>query len=564
MYEKIEYMKYSTTSHARKIEYMKCLRSPFFEHNVIHSQTMKYVTFVIDCTKITIKVMIASSKLALIGIILIPLITAYLNIHINEKLISDNHDIIYIIIIKGMYDYISWILRDNYIFSSSQITQQKLTLRLNMAKLKCASSIPGVNQKSYEDLLKNNYKLNQFLFVAPILCSSLISFTVTIYRMEYYYGLLFTVLCIILLCVMIYLTDATLYISTIPNNTTITEFSDTDQVKIKLSMSCTLDTKHEINKTNKQNAQQNKQKYILCILNATITFISLYTEQKSLIHSFGSNIWMISCLADNIKSLQYKDYMIDFMKLCETLEKHCHITIKPIRRITNLKTISFRSTYFGYYNDDLTKDPKCIPIINNLTYTFNRGILYYLEAPNGLGKSTLLRMFQSNLISGDVSYNNINRNNITFEDLSTHIFYVTQASEYTPKFTKDEIKLYHGRDVKLEQQLGLQTLFGKDTIEMSGGQKKRMLIYIALTSSAPLILFDEVLSELSTEDTHEVKEGGGWLSRVINTIINWSGRRNKIIILVGHGLVNLIPQQHDVIKLSFSNIVGNTVLTSRK
>jgi hypothetical protein len=48
------------------------------------------------------------------------------------------------------------------------------------------------------------------------------------------------------------------------------------------------------------------------------------------------------------------------------------------------------------------------------------------------------------------------------------------------------------------------------------------------------------LLELSTKETSEVLEGGGWLMRPINTLVNRSEIKNKITIFVGHGLLNLI------------------------
>ena len=127
----------------------------------------------------------------------------------------------------------------------------------------------------------------------------------------------------------------------------------------------------------------------------------------------------------------------------------------------------------------------------------------------------------------------------------------------------EEIKAYKGRDIWLEEKLGLKELLEKDTIEMSGGQKKRIFIYIVLTSNAPILLLDEILSELSTEETPDVPEGGGWLSRIINTMINWNGRRNKIMILIGHGLLNLIPHKKHVIKLKLENTKLKSMLLSR-
>ena len=195
-------------------------------------------------------------------------------------------------------------------------------------------------------------------------------------------------------------------------------------------------------------------------------------------------------------------------------------------------------------------------------------------------------MFSSNLQSGDVFFGSQNRKDMSFDDVSSSIFHIVQASEYTPKFTTEEVKAYKGRDIWLEEQLGLKDLLEKDTIEMSGGQKKRIFIYMVLTSSAPILLLDEILSELSTEETPDVPEGGGWLKRVITTLINWKGRENKIMILVGHGLIDLINSidftsnststsilktkkkfhhnhNHNVIKLKLENIKNKTFLITR-
>jgi ABC-type lipoprotein export system ATPase subunit len=175
------------------------------------------------------------------------------------------------------------------------------------------------------------------------------------------------------------------------------------------------------------------------------------------------------------------------------------------------------------------------------------------------GKSTFLKIFQSNISFGNIFFGNINRINISFEDLHMLIFNVYQASEYMPIFSKNEIESYQGKDLWLEQQLGLEKLF-KNSTEISGGQKKRMLLYLTLVSNCPILLLDEILSELSTEETPEVPEGGGWLTRVINTIVYWKGRNSKIIILVGHGLIESIPNENTVFKLKINEINKKTIL----
>ena len=155
----------------------------------------------------------------------------------------------------------------------------------------------------------------------------------------------------------------------------------------------------------------------------------------------------------------------------------------------------------------------------------------------------------SKLFSDDMFFDNINRNNISFDDLHKNIFHIVQASEYTPKFSLEEVQSFANRDPWLEERLNLKELLNKDSVEISGGQKKRVYIYMALTSSCKVLLLDEILSELSTEDTPDVPEGGGWLSRVLNILVEWPGLESKIIILVGHGLLNLIQCKSNVHKI---------------
>ena len=142
------------------------------------------------------------------------------------------------------------------------------------------------------------------------------------------------------------------------------------------------------------------------------------------------------------------------------------------------------------------------------------------------------------------------------------VFHLAQASEYMPKFTTEEINEYKGKDLWLEEQFGLKDLF-KDMVEMSGGQKKRILLYIALVSDSSIILLDETFSELSVEETPDVIEGGGWLGRTIRTLENWNKRHTKIIIVVGHGLIAMFQNNKKTIKLELENNNGSTYLSHR-
>ena len=506
-----------------------------------------------SCLYMIYKSLILLDNIPLIGFILIPIISSLMNIHINSLLTKSDVDIIICLIYKLIYDYINIIVINKVTYRQINIMSQTLKLKLEMATVHCGSPIPGINQKQLKDLMLDTSKLRDFLFIIPIFWNSFVSFTISIYFMDNYNGypirFMFIIFCIIMISLLSYLTDLSLYEKTKTNSKSITKFDDSSYVKTKLSMGCKLDTDFEINKKKLIEVQQNKQKYVVLITNLIITFISLVNKNIGQIHSFSSISWMLGCLADNLKSLKYYTYYEEFTNLIECFERHklYNTSCVPSGLIDSVK---FVNASFGYY-DDLYQSNMTQKIFN-LNYQFHCNKFYYLEAPNGIGKSTLLRMFTSNLFAGDIYFGTINRKNLAFEDVISNVFHIVQASEYTPKFSKDEIMACKGHNKWLEERLGLKDLFDKDTVEMSGGQKKRMFIYIVLTSKASILLLDEILSELSTEDTPDVPEGGGWLSRVINTLAEYKNH-NKIIIMVGHSLLELIPKKQHIINLKLKN-----------
>jgi len=511
----------------------------------------------------------AFPMVTIIGIVIIPFISAVLNVYINRLFLDKNDDIIKCLIVKVLYDYIVVIVQQDITWRQMRILYDKMLLRINMAKIKCGTPIPGANLKQYKDLINDASKLREFLSVLPLLWQSITSFAIMVYSMEssseYPVRIMFAAFCVIACGVSTYFTDPSLYNRTKPSVSTVTSFNDSNYVKLKLSLSCDLDLEFELKKREKMDKQQNLQKYIILCVNLILTYISLASKSFAQLYSFSSISWMIGCLADHIKGLKYYTFVDEFLSFCETLEKHkleC-LDIDMVDALNlDINRVSFVNASFGYYSDDLQCNPKKIQKITNLSYTFNRGEFYYIEAPNGTGKSTIMKMFQNNLFSGNVYFGSVNRKQLSFCDICSNIFHVVQATEYTPQFTKDEVNNHRNRDTWLEERLCLEQLFDKDTVEMSGGEKKRMFIYMVLTSNCPIILLDEILSELSTEETEQVPEGGGWLTRVINTLVNWNG--NKIIILVGHGLLSLIPDKQNIIKLQIDNTQTNTYLKERK
>ncbi len=501
-------------------------------------------------------------KLAAMGVL--PLISAMLNIYVNRYVQSDKKDILTCILLKLAYDYITSIVHQNLFSTNVRLMTMQLKIRMNEAKIRCGVPIPGYNLKQHQDIFEDIQKLHDFLFVLPILWSSTVNFTVSIFMMDvksaYPVRLIFTIICISMCGILTYLSDASLFENTKPNPITITKLGDSNYVRIKLSMGCHIDNQFNLNKTIRQQKQQQQQKYGMIIINVIITYISLSTNNIAQLNSFGNISWMIGHLADNFKSIYYYTYMNEFLTLCKQMESTRLSTGNEI--IKSIDRVVFNNVSFGYVKDDLNLDQNVDLIIRDFNFEFNVGNLYLIEAVNGIGKSTIMRMFISNLNKGDVYFNNTTRRKLTFESIMSSVFYLAQASEYMPKFNREEITKYQGTDIWLEEQLGLEKLF-KDMVEMSGGQKKRMLLYVALVSDSSIVLLDETFSELSVEDTPDVPEGGGWLGRAIRTLENWNKRHNKIIIVVGHGLIDMFQNQKNTIKLKLENNNGSTCLSHR-
>ena len=311
--------------------------------------------------------------------ILLPFVNAMMNIYVNNMLLelvkSNNstlktNDIIKNIIIKCVYDYISTILLNKLIFNKTRNMRHDLILRLNMSKVNCGVPIPGKDQKIFKDLKEDDYKLSEFIVAIPLLWVCIISFIVSIANIENTNGipfqLIFTILCIVVFCIMMYITDSSLYERTKPSSTIITRVNDSEYVKLKLAMGCKLDIEHEKIKRNKQKSQQEYQKYLMCLINFSITFISIYTNSISMIYTFGNIIWMLGTLADNIKSFFYYDYVKEFISLCFAFEKHSYKSNNEIT-LDNFKSITFINASFGYYNESLELNDYNVKI-NNLSF----------------------------------------------------------------------------------------------------------------------------------------------------------------------------------------------------
>ena len=536
------------------------------------------MTFSSSCICVVIATLKFFPWWRLVAMLFIPFLTGYLNHYMHHLLEHEADDVYKCIFITAMYNYITCVVQQSLMFRQGQRMKEELIQALHLCHLECGVPRPGVNQRQYHDLCDNSYKLSDFITIIPILWSTIVNFSVTIYMMKtdgyvVPVRLVYAVGSIALCALVTYLTDPSVYEKITPPPGTIVSFGDPRRVGIQVGLGYTIDGEYKNRKRDKMDAQQRYQSYIIIFMNVVTTYVALLSGNIAQLHSFSNISWMIGCLSNHLKSLQYHTYMAEFIAFMECMKKHrlkCSSPFPPPSLLplppaptllSPITCITFKNATFGYYKGNLLADPRYVVVVHGLNFTFLRGYMYYLEATNGIGKSTLLKMFTSNLHDGTITFDGNCRTDMTFGDIHSCVIHGHQASEYSPTFSKDDTFRVKGKDPWLEEQLGLSGLFDKDFVEMSGGQKKRMLIYMLLTAPASVLLLDEILSELSTEDVPEIPEGGGWLSRVVNTLVQWPGRKQKMVILVGHGLKDIIPKREDIVNLRIEQGVDRTKLS---
>ncbi|SFA86687.1 ABC-type multidrug transport system, ATPase and permease component [Acetitomaculum ruminis DSM 5522] len=179
-------------------------------------------------------------------------------------------------------------------------------------------------------------------------------------------------------------------------------------------------------------------------------------------------------------------------------------------------SISFENVNFSYEFDK--------PVLKNISFDIKPGENVAIIGESGVGKTTcanlLLRYYDCE--SGAVKINGVNIKKVKMESLREKISAVQQENYLfhesiadnislgVKNASKDDIikaaKMANAHDFIMDLPKGYDTIAGERGYKLSGGQRQRIAIARTILKNTPIVIFDEALSSLDTENEQYIQD----------------------------------------------------------
>ncbi len=177
---------------------------------------------------------------------------------------------------------------------------------------------------------------------------------------------------------------------------------------------------------------------------------------------------------------------------------------------------------------DLVKHYSNVRAVDSISFSIEPGICFGLLGPNGAGKTTTIEVVEGIMSpsSGEILYKNRARGNIFHEEVGIQLQNTELPMFLTVKETLETYRNLYGRKSNLNDLIDtclLKELLNQDNRKISGGQKQRLLLAMALANDPELIFLDEPTTGLDPQARRHLWD-----------IVNLIKSKNKTIILTTH------------------------------
>ena len=159
-------------------------------------------------------------------------------------------------------------------------------------------------------------------------------------------------------------------------------------------------------------------------------------------------------------------------------------------------------------------------LFQDMSFEVKSGQKLCIDGPSGCGKSSLLRAMLGFVQprAGSITMDNQRVNDKTVWSLRHRIGYITQEPDLGSQSVLERIRLPFGYKANAHLEFNMDTLeayldqfklsrkvLAKQTTDLSGGEKQRIAIIIALLLDRDLLLLDEPTSALDKESKQVLK-----------------------------------------------------------
>lgn len=217
--------------------------------------------------------------------------------------------------------------------------------------------------------------------------------------------------------------------------------------------------------------------------------------------------------------LKYQEAVLAYARLSEVHSEKPKAYREEIVYMSGPPKIQFQDVNFSYGNDSRFK-------LSGLNIVFPPNKVTALVGASGAGKSTIMKLLLKYAppTSGEILIDNISLQSIDDKQWRNKVAVVMQEgrifndsilnniTESVSDKPLDTIRLLKSLNLSnLEKivnslPMGIHTKVGKNGVQLSGGEKQRLLIARAIYKDAPILIFDEATSALDSENERQITQ----------------------------------------------------------
>ena len=176
----------------------------------------------------------------------------------------------------------------------------------------------------------------------------------------------------------------------------------------------------------------------------------------------------------------------------------------------------------------LVKRYKNKTAVNGVSFTIDRGTCFGLLGPNGAGKTTTIEMMEGIIppSAGEILYKGDKRGHSFTEETGIQFQHTELLSFLTVDETLKTFRGFYKNGLSVDEVRSLcmlDNIGGQYTNKISGGQKQRLLLGLALLNDPCLVFLDEPSTGLDPQARQHVWQ-----------IIKGIKKENKTIVLTTH------------------------------